>query len=39
MARSSDGIALISAILGAPEPKKAAEDLLSLLPPIEPHED
>ncbi|MBU5614339.1 thiamine phosphate synthase [Geomonas azotofigens] len=33
------GIALISAILSAPEPREAAKKLLALLPPLEEHND
>ncbi|MBJ6799580.1 thiamine phosphate synthase [Geomonas propionica] len=33
------GIALISAILSAPEPREAAKRLLALLPPLEEHND
>ena len=33
------GIALISAILSAPEPRDAAKKLLALLPPLEEHHD
>lgn len=35
LARGASGVALISAIIGAPQPLEAGRELLSLLPPVE----